>query len=313
MGRSIFQIDRLGTPLDRVMDRVIFIPKGRRLMVHNVQQKIVILLEGAVKALVNDRLVGEMQAGDALVIPGSCRQAYVPVDRRREMRMHAMIVVFSPSLFACEESLLRAVPVVGTDAEETSENFVRRHFGSVQLRRGILTPAAMEWVEGLRREAGEKGTGYRLRAAAYTLLLLTEIARREASPVAAPMESMSRQAWMIEQTKNFLLEHHAEELTLDQVAWHMRLSGEHLARTFRKETGQTIFGYVQHLRLERAKTQLASSQLTVNEIARQAGFGTAAQLCRTFKRATGETPLAYRLRMARLADFSPSLTEEIII
>jgi len=311
MGRSIFEIDRLGAPLHRLLDRVMNIPGGRRLVLDNVAQKIVILLEGAVKAMVNGRAVGEMRPGDALVIPGPCHQTYIPLDRRRETRMRGLIVVFQPGLFACEESLLRAMPVAGADAE-TPEGFVQQHFGSVQLRRGILTPAALEWIEAVRREAEERGSGYRLRVSAFVLLLLTEIARRKASPAADAGQGMSRQEWMIEETKHFLLEHHAETVTLDQVAWHLRLSGEHLARTFRKETGQTIFGYLQRLRLERAKAQLAGSPLAVHEIARQAGFGTAAQLCRTFRRATGETPLAYRLRMAGKAGFSPSITEEIV-
>jgi AraC-like DNA-binding protein len=117
----------------------------------------------------------------------------------------------------------------------------------------------------------------------------------------------------VEQVKNFLLEHHAGELTLEEIAQHVRLSAEHLARTFRKETGQTVFGYIEHLRVEQARAQLAGSSLTVNEVAAVTGFGTASQLCRTFKRVTGETPLAYRLKRAREAEFSPSVMEEVVV
>lgn len=312
MGRSIFQVDQLGGALDSVRDRVMFIPKGRRLLVDNAHQKIVILLEGQVKASVNGKAVGDMAPGDALVVPGPCKQSYVPLVARREMRMHVLVVVFRRGLFAFDETLLRAVPAAGAKADDSPEDFIREHFGRVQVRRDVLTPAVRAAIEALRREASAKAAGFRMRAAAQVLLLLSEIARREELELPAARKPLSRQQWMVEQVKNFVMEHLTEELTLEQIAWHVRLSGEHLARTFRKETGRTIFGYLQHLRIEQAKAQLAGSQLTVNEIARVTGFGSASHLCRAFKQATGGTPVAYRLRTAKDAQFSPSVMDEVV-
>lgn len=312
MGRSIYQADGLEPPLDRVTERVMFIPRGRRLVVNNIQPKIVILLDGKVKALVNGRAVGELEEGDALVIPGACKQAYIPLGARREMRMHVLIAAFRLGAFAPDGALLRAAAMRRANGQ-ASENFLFRHFGSVQIRRAVLTPGVMAWLEALRGEAGENRAGYRLRLSAYVLLLLTEIARQALPFSVIRTASMNRQAWMAEQVKNFLLEHHSEQLTLDQVAWHLRLSAEHLARIFRKQTKQTIFGYLQNLRIEQAKSQLAASQLAINEIARLTGFKSASQLCRVFKRTTGTSPLAYRLRLAKAAAFSPSTLEGRIV
>jgi AraC-like DNA-binding protein len=311
MGRSIFQIYQEGALVERVTERVTIIPRRRQLVVKNTGQKIVILLDGAVTALVNKRVVGRMEQGDALVIPGPCRQAYVPLVSRRELRMRALVITFKRDIFPCDEGLLRAMPLARANPEKSPEDFIRNHFGSVQLRTKVLTPPATALLEGLRSEAEGKGMGYQLRIAALSLLLLTEIARGE-SAAATVTGGVNRQAWIAEQAKHFLLEHHSEGLTLDQVAWHLRLSAEHLARTFRRETGQTVFAFLQHLRLAHAKTQLVASQLGVSEIARQTGFGSATQLCRTFKRVTGKSPLAYRLRMAAEATFSPSTTEKIV-
>lgn len=314
MGRSIFQVEQLGGALDRVTNRVMFIPKGRRLKVDNVYPKIVIVLEGQVKAGINGKVVGDLAPGDALVVPGACKQSYVPLVARREMRLHVLVVMFRRGLFAFDKTLLRAVPVAGAEADDSPEDFIREHFGRVQLRRDVLTPAVRASIEVLRREASEKTAGHRLRAAAHVLLLLAEIARREAQgPVPVAAGPLSRSQWMVEQVKNFVLQHLTEALTLEQVGWHVRVSGEHLARTFRKETGVTIFGYVQHLRIEQVKAQLSGSQLSVNEIARATGFGSASHLCRAFKQATGGTPVAYRLRAARDAQFTPSLMEEVVV
>jgi len=298
MGKSVFHVEGLGGVLDRVTARVMSIPRGRRLMVNNTLPKIVILLEGPVRALVDGAVIGDLQAGDALVVPGPCKQSYLPLVPRRETRMHALVVVFRGGVFAGGG---------GAEAADAGAGFVRRHFGRVQLRRGVLTPAAAAAIEALRREAAEKGVGHRLRATAHGLLLLTEIARSEGEPPpAAGAEPPDRSAWRVEQVQNFLLEHHAGELTLDQVAWHMRLSAEHLARSFRKATGRTVFDYLRHLRVEHAKTLLAGSRLSVTEVARACGFSSATLLVRNFRRVAGETPLGYRRRAARDATYSPS-------
>ena len=315
MGRNVFQIEALGGVLERVVDRVMVIPKGRRLVVKNSVQKIVLIQEGQVRALINGAVVGELGPGDALAVPGACKQSYLPLVQRREMRLRVLVIVFRHGVFAYDPNTLRAVPVAGANADDSPEDFVRSHFGRVQVRREVLTPTVAEAIKVLRREAADKGAGYRVRAAAQVLLLIAEIARHEAmsAPSKEAEAALSRSAWQVEQVKNFLLEHHAEELTLEQVAQHVRLSAEHLARTFRKETGQTVFGYVEHLRVEQARAQLAGSALTVNEIAHATGFGSASQLCRTFKRVTGGTPLGYRLKRAKEAEFSPSVMEEVVV
>lgn len=313
MGRNVFQIEVPSGVVERVVNRVMLIPKGRRMMVENQQQKIVLVLDGQVRALVNGAVVGDMKQGDALVVPGACKQSYLPLAPRRETRLEVLVIAFRRGLFAYDRSTLRAVPVAGARADDSPEDFIRTHFGQVQLRRGALTPAIADAIKALRREADEKGSGHRLRAMAYLLLLITEIARRETERTPArDDEALRRSAWQVEQVKQFLLERHTDELTLEQIARHVRLSAEHLARIFRKETGRTVFGYIEHLRVERARALLGGSALTVNEIARASGFGSASQLCRTFKRATGETPLAYRLKRAREAEFSPSVMEEVV-
>lgn len=111
---------------------------------------------------------------------------------------------------------------------------------------------------------------------------------------------------MVARVRDYLAEHFAEALTLEEVAWHVRMSAEHVARTFRGATGRTIFEEVEGLRMGRARTLLAGSQLGLAEVARQAGLGSATRLCRVFRRVQDETPLQYRLRVQQEAESSPS-------
>ncbi len=94
--------------------------------------------------------------------------------------------------------------------------------------------------------------------------------------------------------KEYLLTHAGGSIALDDVAQHLRLSAEHVARIFKREESMTVFDYLRDLRIERAKTLLAPSSLAVHDIAREAGYSSATLFCRNFKRATGMTPAHYR-------------------
>ena len=80
------------------------------------------------------------------------------------------------------------------------------------------------------------------------------------------------------------------------------LSKHHFHRMFREVFGETPHQLRTRLRLERARTLLAESSLTVAEIALEAGCQTPSSFARLFSRHFGETPSAYRLRCGGQAD-----------
>ena len=81
---------------------------------------------------------------------------------------------------------------------------------------------------------------------------------------------------------------------LDWPARELRCSHTLLAREFRRRFGCSIGDYVRRLRIEFACRELAISDVPLYEIAFAAGFSDHSHFARTFKRATGMTPGAYR-------------------
>ena len=77
------------------------------------------------------------------------------------------------------------------------------------------------------------------------------------------------------------------------------MSEEHLARVFRKVTGQTVFDYLRTIRLENAKTLLIDSSRTLSEIAALTGFGSLSLFSRNFSQYVGQSPSAYRQARAQ--------------
>lgn len=316
MGLSLFEVDGLAGVLERVTARTMSIPRGRRLVVENRQPKVVLFQEGEVRVSINKRELGVGRPGDLLVVPGACRQAFEPVVARAETRFEVLVLFFRPGVFAVDAASLQAMPTGGqADPEMREEEFLGRYFGTARLIAGAVGPAALAQVEAMREEAEARRVGFRYRVAAHAWLLLTEIARRgqgaEAPANDVPAGAAERGAWLAERVKRYLIENHAEEVTLERVAWHLRLSAEHLARVFKRETGGTIHGYLESLRVSRAQMHLEATALPMGEIARLSGFATASQFCRTFRRVTGKTPSEHR-HASRGRSFSPSQIEQIV-
>jgi AraC family transcriptional regulator len=68
----------------------------------------------------------------------------------------------------------------------------------------------------------------------------------------------------------------------------------HIARSFRRFVGCTFGDYVATIRVRKALELLLTPNRTITEVAFACGFADHAHLCRSFKKSTGLTPLAYR-------------------
>jgi transcriptional regulator GlxA family with amidase domain len=103
------------------------------------------------------------------------------------------------------------------------------------------------------------------------------------------------QAWIVD--------HLAEDLTVDALAQRAHMSPRNFARAFKREVGMTPAAYVERSRVERAQQALQTSEAPVALVARRCGFGTAGTLRRAFHRRAGVSPAEYRSR------FRPALKE----
>lgn len=83
--------------------------------------------------------------------------------------------------------------------------------------------------------------------------------------------------------------------TVAQVAAWVGCHPDHLARLFRRETGETLVGHIRRLRLEQARELLRDPRLRVAEAARLAGFADPAYFCRVWRQHYGTTPGSERV------------------
>jgi AraC family transcriptional regulator, transcriptional activator FtrA len=92
----------------------------------------------------------------------------------------------------------------------------------------------------------------------------------------------------------WMLDHLDEAFTVDDLARRSAMSPRTFARRFVAETGTTPHQWVTDQRVLRARRLLEDTDLPVEAVARDAGFGSAALLRHHFTRCTGITPTAFR-------------------
>jgi len=98
----------------------------------------------------------------------------------------------------------------------------------------------------------------------------------------------------LEPTRRWASERLAEPLDVAAMSRHAGVSPRTFARRFREETGTTPLQWLLGQRVLEARRRLEETDLPVETIAWQTGFGTAASLRDHFRRATATTPTAYR-------------------
>jgi len=101
----------------------------------------------------------------------------------------------------------------------------------------------------------------------------------------------------------FIREHACRPIRAAEVFGHLSVSRSLLEPRFGNVLGRTIHQEIQRVRIERAKTLLAGTDLPIKHIAQQAGFKTVQYLTRAFYRVTGDTPAAFRRRSSRVFEF----------
>lgn len=302
MAMTFHSVERLGAPFLSVSELGVVIPTGGEVSFTNREHKLLFYLQGDCSGEVEGVGRFPVRAGDVLVVPCRCTQRYRVDDPRQSPRMHLLKIAFAlPPLPA---PVGRFPPPTGNPEADLTA-FVRHHFRQVRYLPGVQTAAMQEIFRAIRREAEMHGPGIRHRVRALSTNLTVLVARMVHETVAPTPTAAQPHGPLVNQIKEYLLRNFARPLTLGEVAWHVRKSEEHVARVFRRVTGQTVFDYLRTIRLETAKTMLIDSDRTLTEIAARSGFGSLALFSRNFSHYVGRSPSAYRGDRAQSVQWRP--------
>ena len=103
---------------------------------------------------------------------------------------------------------------------------------------------------------------------------------------------------LIQKIKQYITNNANSDLSLDQLSSIFFMNSSYLSKIFKDECRENLSDYIQKVRIEQAKNLLESTNKKVQEIATKVGYGDYRYFCTVFKKATGLTPLQYRVMQA---------------
>lgn len=98
----------------------------------------------------------------------------------------------------------------------------------------------------------------------------------------------------LDRAMRFIMENHAEDIGLGEVADHCGLAPQAFSRLFKRQTGHTFARYLVLTRVYAACTLLTQSHTAITDICFDVGFNNIANFNRQFFKVCGRTPSDYR-------------------
>ncbi|THE13621.1 AraC family transcriptional regulator [Bacillus timonensis] len=106
--------------------------------------------------------------------------------------------------------------------------------------------------------------------------------------------SLKQYSIIIQKVIEHVTSYYDQQLNIENLAVQNDVNVSHLSRKFKQETGYTITGFQQMLRINQAKFLLETENLTIEEISWMVGYDDPSYFTRVFKKETGMTPTQFR-------------------
>ena len=142
-------------------------------------------------------------------------------------------------------------------------------------------------------------------ALACSKLLVLDHRRVEQTPYMSLYGHRAHPDDSVHKAQDWLEQHFAEPVTIDEVAAVAGLGDRTFKRRFKEATGENPLAYLQQLRVEAAKHLLESSREQTSQIIWKVGYEDASSFRRLFKRTVGCTMEQYRKRFSYVAPPEP--------
>ncbi len=221
-------------------------------------------------------------AGKVYII--SVQQGSAQLEAQQVVKAGEILVVGAPcTLHPIERCVIQGVRLAGDCAQEL--------FAQLAVPVVVSQSDCLEMRPLLERmvEDEKAMSDAQKSALAYTMLChLTQKKGQEMPDIV--MQAMAE-----------MRENYAQMYGIEEIAQELGVSKNHLIRTFTATVGISPGKYLTGVRIEAAKRFLLKDGYTLDTVANLCGFSCANYLCKVFKSAVGQTPNAWRRRMASQA------------
>lgn len=251
---------------------------------------------------------------DTVVVPGGWGSRDASEDaetvawlRRWSSRCRRLAAVCTGTFLLGSAGLLdgRTVTTHWAWADQLAERFPRAHVdakpifhrdGPIWTSAGVT--AGMDLALALVED--DLGRELALEVARYLVLFVRRPGNQAQWSNQLRAQTPERQR--LRELLSFILDNLDQDLSVAVLAERAVMSPRHFARVFSQEMGSTPAAYVERARIELAQTLFLTTDLSVQQVATRAGFGTVETLRRAFHRRVGSNPSDYRRRFRAVSE-----------
>ena len=245
------------------------------------ENEILYVQSGSICVTLNETVYA-LRAGDVLFIqsgtlhsakPEDCRYACILVNLPRLMSENDVCMSFARQM---QEEKLRVEPLLG-DGVST--------YASICEKLLLADPANTDSYPFLLKSGIFAFFGQILLERRYQY---SESERKAVQNLSGKMKA----------AMSYIEQNYPASLRLCDIARQTGMSAGHFSRCFKSVTGQTPFEYVTRYRLSKAQYALASTDMSVTEIALDCGFNNVSYFISTFRQTYGTSPGQFRKNLA---------------
>ncbi|NJK28172.1 MAG: helix-turn-helix transcriptional regulator [Coleofasciculaceae cyanobacterium SM2_3_26] len=160
----------------------------------------------------------------------------------------------------------------------------------------LTDPAIEEMILRLWQTLAEDSPLARLYADGAVMAIVATLLKLAEAPAKPSPTGLA--PWQARRATEILASRLNEEVSLADLAEAVGLSTYHFARAFKASMGIPPHHHQIQLRMDRAKTLLATTRLSVLDIALEVGYESSQSLARTFRKNVGVSPSQYRRELA---------------
>ena len=154
--------------------------------------------------------------------------------------------------------------------------------------------AAVHLVELWSEEYISKDVCYLLPVKAHIYLLTSAILRHYAAQRGELDRMVYHNVIRLRPVVEYITENYGEKIYIETLADMVALSPDYFTKMFKDSIGKTPIDYINGLRVNRAMQLLATTDLSMSDIAEAIGFCNANYFHKIFKQYIDTSPLAYR-------------------
>ena len=268
--------------------------------IHYESEQVCYVLEGRGRVTVNG-MTREFGPGTAILMPANCRNSF---ENTGERPVRHLLIASAVEPKAAAGRGRSSGPVSSAELAAAVELLKNK------LQSGSLPLATLDREDLPALQDAPAAAAIAIRrwtaALADSLLNLADVLQtspEQYMPLLPLPDGRTRTGHpLADSVIQWLNSHFAEEGGTQELADANYTSPANLCRVFRRETGETISGYRNRIRIRHAMDLAADPDVPLHEVGALCGYPSENNFYRQFKRITGKTPGEYR-RSAQTSEF----------